>query len=430
MPPRGRKRAAEAEPEARPERLSPSSLGDREPPPPFFNTTFSTHRASPLYIGTNTLTFPRLQTLSQRLRDTLVGDVVRGVQVGLGDGDSSLGRAGPLEKVGIRWVAVDALLGGTDDADVDLSRDMSSDAADGGDAERKKRGLVFEIRYENALCTAVLLPAVSDQAEDGQQDGLKSTSSIHIPGLLSESSSREDRHFLRLPLLLLRMPAPLKTVIVDFLSSTFDCRISPMRLGTRRLTATWEKWIADAGLPSRGPLAKDMVLTLGFYVPSTHTGDGKDDQPSEGLGIKSIDVIIPAEELRRFAREGKLLASSRAKNGEATERKVLSQGYESDQRQRKRLAGGKADEGWGWIDDGDEKNQEPFLRALGAYLDKHLALDLFHPGVRVTKIACGGFVLAEGRVKVFVPPNDDDNDNQVYPPVKNLVEDLITSAVS
>ena len=45
----------------------------------------------------------------------------------------------------------------------------------------------------------------------------------------------------------------------------------------------------------------------------------------------------------------------------------------------------------------------PFAEALRAYLDRHLALDLFHPGVRVLKIAGDGFSLAEGRVKLFRP---------------------------
>ncbi|OHE91834.1 hypothetical protein CORC01_12842 [Colletotrichum orchidophilum] len=419
MPPRGQNSAAESDPEVLPDRPFSSPLEEREPPPPFFNTTFSTHRASPLYVGANTLGFPRLQTLSQRLRDTLVGDVVRGVQVGLEGSDSSLGRAGPLEKVGIRWVGVEALLGGVDDTDPDLSRDLNSDAVE-GDAARKKRCLVFEMRYENALCTAVLLPSLSEEATEDSLGGLHMAHNLGVPGLPTSSGSKEDRHFLHLPLLLLRMPAPLKTVIVDFLSSTFDCRISPMRLGTKGLTTAWERWIEDAGLPSQGSLAKDMVLTLGFYIPPAVTTDGTDEEPPDGLGIKSIDIIIPAEELRRFVKEGRTIM-----NPTPASRTGLTQGYQDDPRKRKRLAGGKADEGWEWVDSGGER-QEPFLRALGAYLEKHLALNLFHPGVRVTKIACGGFVLSEGRIKVFVPPGDDE----VYDPVRNLISGLIASANS
>ncbi|KAF6817038.1 siroheme synthase [Colletotrichum plurivorum] len=417
MPPRRRKPSSEPElePEHQSELLSPSFAEDREAPLPFFNTTFSTHRASPLYVGANALSFSRLQTLSQRLRDTLVGDVVRGVQVGLEGNDSSLGRAGPLEKVGIRWVSVDALLGGADDAEADPSQDISSDAV-GGDSERKPRALVFEMRYENALCTAMLLP--SQPKDVARQIETNSTNQLGIPGLLTSGSSAGDGHFLHLPLLLLRMPAPLKAIIVDFLSGTFDCRISPMRLGTKSLTAAWERWVQDAGLPTKGPLAKDMVLTLGFYIPQAEVVEGDDEQQPEGLGIKSVDIIIPADKLRRFGDEGKTLAA----DGAAAKGKTLSQGYEGDLRTRKRLAGGKADEGWAWRE-GNEK-QQPFLNAVAAYLDKHLALNLFHPGVRVTKIACGGFVLSEGRVKVFTPPGDDE----VFEPVRNLVNDLVASA--
>ncbi|OLN81303.1 hypothetical protein CCHL11_10032 [Colletotrichum chlorophyti] len=425
MPPRGRKRAVEPEPEpeVQPERPSPSSIEERETLLPFFNTTFTTHRASPLYVGANALNFPRLQSLSHRLRDTLVGDVVRGVQVGLEGNDSSLGRAGPLEKVGIRWVGVNALLGGPEDTDADLSRDLGSDTVEGG-SQSRKRALVFEIRYENALCTAVLLPSLSDKIQDAPKEGLNTVNTLDIPGLPANASSDGDKHFLQLPLLLLRMPGPLKTVIMDFLSSTFDCRISSMRLGTRSITAAWERWIEDAGLPSRGPLAKDMVFTLGFFVPPTESIQGDDEQTIDGLGIKSIDIIIPAEELRRFTEEGRLLANTTTSNATTAKRKIISQGYEDDQRKRKRLAGGKVDEGWAWVGDVDNKKQQPFLHALAAYLDEHLALNLFHPAVRVSKIACGGFVLSEGRVKIFSPPGEGE---EVFPPVKNLVNDIVAS---
>ncbi|KAJ0383118.1 hypothetical protein COL922a_011142 [Colletotrichum nupharicola] len=422
MPPRRRKQAAEPDVEPEPDRQTPSSLEDREPPPPFFNTTFSTHRASPLYVGANALNYPRLQTLSQRLRDTLVGDVVRGVQVGLEGSDSSLGRAGPLEKVSIRWVGVDALLGGAEDADADLSRDLSrdfgSDSVEGG-SQGKKRALVFEMRYENALCTAVLLPLLTNTTPD-PPNGLQSNDKIEIPGLLNGTTSTDDRHFLHLPLLLLRMPAPLKTIITDFLAGTFDCRISPMSLGTKSLTGAWERWIQDAGLPSKGPLAKDMVLTLGFYIPPPESAEGEDKQDPEPLGLKAIDIIIPSDELERFTKEGRALGKAAG-----SKRKASAQGYEDDARKRKRLAGGKSDEGWAWREEGEKEQQQPFIEAIGAYLDKHLALNLFHPGVRVTKIACGGFVLSEGRVKVCMPPGDDD---EVFEPVKHLVGDLIASA--
>ncbi|KAK0710642.1 hypothetical protein B0H67DRAFT_262869 [Lasiosphaeris hirsuta] len=48
---------------------------------------------SRLHVGRSPLDAQRLQALAQRLRDTLVGDVVRGVEVGLDGEDHVMGRA-------------------------------------------------------------------------------------------------------------------------------------------------------------------------------------------------------------------------------------------------------------------------------------------------------------------------------------------------
>jgi hypothetical protein len=43
-----------------------------------------------------------------------------------------------------------------------------------------------------------------------------------------------------------------------------------------------------------------------------------------------------------------------------------------------------------------------FTAALAHYIDGHLALNINHPYVAISKIACGAFVLgAEGRIKIF-----------------------------
>ncbi len=34
---------------------------------------------------------------------------------------------------------------------------------------------------------------------------------------------------------------------------------------------------------------------------------------------------------------------------------------------------------------------------------EHLALNIFHPGVRITKTACSGYVMTEGRLKISTP---------------------------
>jgi len=56
---------------------------------------------------------------------------------------------------------------------------------------------------------------------------------------------------------------------------------------------------------------------------------------------------------------------------------------------------------------------DPFTRAFSQYINTHLALSLTHPDIRISKVACGAFVLgAEGKVKIF-PPIDSEKAGEV-----------------
>ncbi|KAK3389743.1 kinetochore complex Sim4 subunit Fta1-domain-containing protein [Podospora didyma] len=459
MPPRGRSPrkppSPDPQPRARPVSASPdrssqaaesdnddqTTTADPLDLPPFYNTTFSAHRVSPLHIGKEPLTSARLQKLADWLRGMLVGDVVRGVEVGrgLGDRDNNedgsggfMGRAGALELVEIRWVPVASVLDiGRNNAGDDQrpeSRDLGSQEEPqerGGNWStsagwqktvmglRKKKALYISLRYEAAECTALLLPSLARGGDDDDEVMMEDQALFELgKGGRNGGKAADPQHFLALPLLLLRMPAPLKAVVSEFLAKSFDCRVSTLRMGTRSLVRSWETWIRSAGLPSRGPLAKDMVLGLGFYLPPSEAKDASasqdkeenDDAPVDHpLGLKSIDFIIPAAELRRFVDAGSNLVGENKRKKKA-DGPVL--GWDGDIKKRRKLAGRLYEEGWEWRkisdeDPVDEKHQQPFTEALGRYVHQHLALDLFHPGVRITKIACGGFVMSEGRVKVF-----------------------------
>lgn len=348
---------------------------------PFYNTTFSAHRVSPLYLGGpgQPLDARRLQTLAQRLRDVLVGDVVRGVEVGLGqDEDGVMGRAGALEVVEMRWVGVEGVLG-----------------LEGGTGAGKDM-LFVGLRYEAAVCTALLVPWLGEEEDQG---------GAAAGGFGGRGEEVDESQFMVMPLLLMRMPSPLKAVVAEFLATAFDCRVSPLRLGTRSMVQGWEAWIETVGLPTRGPLAKDVVLSLGFYVPPEEGEAGKDESEDEGdqqLGLKSIEVFIPAAELRRFADAGR--TPSRPKAGSEAI-------WENDIRKRRKLAGRMYEEGWEWrkeSTDEDSTASQPFTEALGRYVNQHLGLNLFHPGVRITKMACGGFVMSESRLKIFAPADLGD----------------------
>ncbi|KAI0127253.1 kinetochore complex Sim4 subunit Fta1-domain-containing protein [Xylariales sp. AK1849] len=409
MPPK-RKR----QPEPSPTHYSdPKPEADAPEPPSFFNATFSPHRVSPLHIGETPLSRARLATLSRRLRDTLVGDVVRGVQVGLGvtgDGDATLGRAGALEDVDWRWVGIEQLLGNNPSREGSADLGGNGDEGEGGGASSK--ALSVELRYENSVFSALMLPEPSKTTPSANEQW---TSHPTI-STRERSASTSFEPFAHLPLLLLRMPAPLKSVIVDFFCRTFDCRISPLRLGTRTLVSSWEGWLANSGVVNRGALSKDVGLTLGFYtapeprniaVADGEDGEGRGKEQVQ-LGLKAIDIIIPAEEVSRFVRTGE----------QSGERNMTSFIDSISPSRRRRLADGKDEEGWTWRYNGtspflsDNKNQaweQPFTEALYQYLLHNLALELFHPGVRILRIACDCFILSEKRIKIFAPSDAGDS---------------------
>ncbi|CAM1510844.1 Fc.00g083570.m01.CDS01 [Cosmosporella sp. VM-42] len=374
---------------------SPAPLDtDDEALPPFFNTTFSTHRVSPLYIGPEALTATRLEALAHRLRDTLVGDVVRGIQVGLEATDTPMGQVGPLKAVRIRWFKASSILGAGPTFQRLESHDLSSEAQGNNWAElsdKQKQGLWIEIRHENAAYVALLLPGLSSassakgpEAEDWTMQSEASHRSVGI----------NQDHFYHLPLLLLRMPLPLKNVLSDWLSAAFDCRISKMTLGTHTIISVWERWVKAAGLPDRGP---DFVVTLAFNSPLPDAGNavdtGTDDETMDNhneSGLRSMDITISPQDLRRFVRAG---ATIQPTNSTSTST------WEHDPRERRRLAGGNSDDGWAWRS--NKQTTYPFTEALGRYLDHHLALNLFHPSVRITQISCAGFVLGQSRLKIL-----------------------------
>lgn len=436
---------------------------------PFLNTTFSTHRLSPLYIGSKPLTHDRIQTLSHRLRDFLVGDVVRGVEVGLDSpaDEGAMSRAGTLEAVSISWVKPDGLVGSRagqkqqqDGPELDTSPTRGNlDDDQAGDTPGlgtrtglrvppgRTNGIQISLQYEYAECAALLLPPVDDGADPVQDMAAAVDQVPPAPGsLLDFAPSRpveNDPAFLHLPLLLMRMPSPLKAAIIGFLSRNFDCRVSPLNLGTRSLVRALEKWTGELGAETRVDSAKDVVLTLGFYAPTVmqcrrrrqpqqqqhqqqdmvqdeQTGleEGDVSDASEAaFGVKSIDVIIPNADLVRLVTAGKACGAAKdAPSSQIRDRRKRTGAPCRDayiEAKRRKLGGDKDEEGWTWrqrpgTSEDSGRLPQPFTDALAQYVLQHLALDMFHPAVRISKVACAGFVLSEGRVKIFgVSPSVD-----------------------
>ena len=166
----------------------------------------------------------------------------------------------------------------------------------------------------------------------------------HSAILLGQTGSNIPPGFTSLPLLLLRMPANVREIVLDFLSRAFDIRVSPLKLRSPFLTSSLESYLSHA---AEQPSAGGVQLQLSF--------------PTVTPLLKNLDISISPKDVRRFMHHG--------------ERSVQAQ---------------------------MEPQRGLFLNALEACLSNHLALELSSPAVRVSKVVCAAFALGtEGKVKLF-----------------------------
>jgi hypothetical protein len=211
------------------------------------------------------------------------------------------------------------------------------DAGEGDDTvdmggEGEGWGVIIEIVYEKAEYTAILLRDIN-----------------------TPTATNQEGEFTHLPLLLTRLPPPLRATLLDFLATRFDTRASPLHLPSAFLKKLVGGYM-DAITAGRGDVkgaVRDVVVTLAF--------------PEIGGGeLKTIDLTIPREDIPEFLSHGSSTSTTNTTN--------------------------------------TTTDEHPFWNSLHRYVDKHLALDMQSPQVAVVKIACGAFVIAsEGRVKISFP---------------------------
>lgn len=327
---------------------------------PLYNTTFTLHRASPLFTPKDTLlTNVTLQQYARRFRDILAGEVLRGVRVGLAQEDDMLARVGALQTVTWRLLLEEEAWNGEDETQMEGNTTISLAAS---------RGMIVTITYEKIAYRAILLREEMASGED--------TTMIDA-GDAEEGSQR-------FPLLLVKMPGPLREVFVDFLTMTFDCRVSGLHLSGHYLVDTFEKYVSDLSVGEDGdvldqaqfsqvlrPIIKETAIYIGFDIPGASGS------------LKTIDIQIAREDLPLMISKGKSL------NGES-----------------------------------------PFFDALTSYIKSHLALNLKNDKVKIVRIACGAFVLGEeGKMKLTQPLNINTGDNPQSQATRRLVNDLVKTAV-
>ena len=321
-------------------------------PYPFYNTTYTLHRLTPLYLSTTRpIDTSVLQHHARRFREILIGDVLRGVRVGLET--DILTTAGLFQKVTWR------LLPDEDAWDALLAEDETS-WNETTMTINHSRGIWICVVYERNTYTGLLLR--------GQQDGV-------IEGF---------QHF---PLLMTRMPASLRDVLVEYLESNFDTRVSDLRLSSPQVTGAFEDYLRNVCLNDEGEEmnSAQRVRAIKSIVKETEVFIGF-DVPSVSGALKTLEVHLTREDIPRLLNRGKTIEDSP-------------------------LA------------------QSPFIQALSIYLDGHLALNLKHERVRVVRIACGAFVLGiEGKVKLSEPLANELQDQQ-YRATRSLTDRLVNIAL-
>lgn len=350
--------------------LGPDSftMADDSPvllPYPLYQTTLTLHRLSPLYTPHLFLSDSALASHARRFHDILKGEVLRGVRVGLSSSnDEGLARSGAL--IGCTW----RILGSADDW---MEEQRAIQKGEGEGFTVKDRGGVYiDVSYERAHYAAILLSTPER--------------------LSSYSQDPANKDFTYLPLLLVRMPGPLRDTLISYLNSTFDTRISSLLIPTFSLFSSLEQYITDLqSLTSNSAAAaqqilttvlRDITLTLSF--------------PTAMPSLRTLDITISRDDFPRLLSHGAALCQG------STTGKVRDGAHAS--------AGG------------------PLSSAISAYVKQHLALEL-GPAARVSKVACGAFVLGgEGKVKIIVPKAEEGGEGWDVA-TRRFLEGLVEMAV-
>lgn len=290
---------------------------------PFYDSNFQLYRLSPLYNGPSPI-LDNLNLHARKLREALKGDSSLSLnagtilQAGYGTGFGTLNSCA--------W----ELLG--DEAQWQ-SRHQEEDEDDeismvGEVSTKDARGVRIELEYDKAKQHALML---------GQPNRKSSISG-----------------FTNLPLLLVSMPVPVREIFFRYLTTTFDCRISQMRLRSSFLSSSLERILArETPDVVDGESLQNLQLQLSC--------------PSVAPSLKNIDISIGKDDLSEFLAHGKKLWREQS----------------TSTKQSGAVSGA-------------------FTAALSAYLQQHIALSLEHPGVVVSRFTYGPFIVSsDGKIRVL-----------------------------
>ncbi|KAF2787358.1 hypothetical protein K505DRAFT_343016 [Melanomma pulvis-pyrius CBS 109.77] len=286
------------------------------PPYPLYDRSYALYRLSPLHHGhTPLLDPPSLRAHARRLKEQLKGDSVRGVEVALAAAEGATPERGALEQC--QWQTI-----GDEVAWIDLHNQPGEPAT-----PEQARGVAVLLEYEKQSYNALLL---RDPAATTSPDA-----------------------FTSLPLLLVKMPAPMRDVFLNYLRTTFDAHVAPLRLSSAFLASSLESYFGHLSASTSSQSILDVVQKLQLQLTFPHSN----------TLLKHMDISIAPPDVARFVGRGKLLPNSQ---------------------------------------------QKPFTSAISCYLREHLALDLSHPKIHISRISCQSFQLSTDRIRLGPPDISGD----------------------
>jgi hypothetical protein len=289
-------------------------------PYPLYNKTFQLFRVSPLHHGAAPLLNDRsLQAHAKRLKEQLKGDSVRGVQVDFAAAEDTA-KLGPLGDCS--WE-----LFGDEDAWIDRHRQsVEPDASQLTTVftPDRARGIEISLEYEKQSYNALLL---------------------RDPGVTSSPDG-----FISLPLLLVKMPGPIREIFLSYLRTAFDAHVAPLKLPSAFITSSLETYFKRLSSTTSTQTIQDVVRQLNVQLAF----------PSTTTSLKHIEITVAGPDVPGFVNRGK----------------------------------------------GSDK---PFTSALSQYLKTHLALDLSHAKAQISRVSCHSFHLGTERLKLSAPDPLEDN---------------------
>lgn len=319
-------------------------------PYPFYGAKYHVYTASPYYRGSAPI-LDSLQIHERRFRDTVLGDRLRGIQIA-----NELAGSGSRVSGGTFKSCSWRLIGSEKEWNKRYNNEENDN--DNNDEEdemsmldlsaQEARGAYVEIRYERATYNAVL---IGDPKEKSRIDG-----------------------FTNLPLLLVKMPTALREAFVHYLTTTFDSRITPMKLRSAFLSKSLENILENAATRHTESLQELSEFPRGLSVQLAF--------PSTAPDLRFIDLHLHQSDLLELRKHGETIwrqLQGTLSNDNSKDYRTLTHPH---------ITG-------------------PFTAALSDYLQQHLGLDFSHPAVILSKFMLGSFDLSnDGRIKVSDPSSD------------------------